>query len=195
MVELLRRLWPGRTLPQADMAKDEARVQAPGVLFVCMGNICRSPCAQGVLQARLQAAGLSGRVRVDSAGTSGHHAGEPPDPRARQQAAMRGYDVAALRARAVEPVDFERFDLVLAMDRDNLGWLAARRPEGARARLALVMSFARRHPAVDEVPDPYYGPAVGFDRVLDLLEDACDGLLDDLSARLAAGPLPPDRPS
>ncbi|WP_235823565.1 low molecular weight protein-tyrosine-phosphatase [Azohydromonas sediminis] len=151
------------------------------VLMVCMGNICRSPTAEAVLRTQAALRGLARRVEVDSAGTHGWHAGEPPDPRAQAHGARRGYDLAPLRARRVQAVDFERFDLILAMDRDNLAQLLALRPPGAAARLELLMHFARRH-AVDEVPDPYYGAADGFERVLDLVEDACEGLLDHLCA-------------
>lgn len=147
------------------------------VLMVCMGNICRSPTAEGVLRARLRAAGLDRHVEVDSAGTHGYHAGEPPDRRAQKHAASRGYDLSKLRARRVVPADFERFDWVLAMDADNLERLRELRPEGAQARLGLLMEHARRHADVREVPDPYYGPPAGFERVLDLVEDACEGLL------------------
>ena len=153
------------------------------VLMVCMGNICRSPTAEAVLRQRATLAGWAGRLVVDSAGTHGWHAGEAPDPRARAHGARRGYDLAALRARRVETVDFERFDLLLAMDRDNLSALLERCPPGAEARVGLLMRYARRHRGVDEVPDPYYGAAAGFERVLDLVEDACDGRLDELGAR------------
>ncbi|WP_235823284.1 low molecular weight protein-tyrosine-phosphatase [Azohydromonas sediminis] len=151
------------------------------VLMVCMGNICRSPTAEAVLRTQAALRGLARRVEVDSAGTHGWHAGEPPDPRAQAHGARRGYDLAPLRARRVQATDFERFDLILAMDRDNLAQLLELRPPGAGARVELLMRFARRH-AVDEVPDPYYGAADGFERVLDLVEDACEGLLDHLCA-------------
>ncbi|MCI1193772.1 low molecular weight phosphotyrosine protein phosphatase [Calidifontimicrobium sp. SYSU G02091] len=151
------------------------------VLMVCMGNICRSPTAEAVLRTQAALRGLARRVEVDSAGTHGWHAGEPPDPRAQAHGARRGYDLAPLRARRVQATDFGRFDLILAMDRDNLAHLLELRPPGAGARVELLMRFARRH-AVDEVPDPYYGAADGFERVLDLVEDACEGLLDHLCA-------------
>jgi len=147
------------------------------VLMVCMGNICRSPTAEGVLRARLRSAGLERHVEVDSAGTHGHHAGEPPDRRALRHAASRGYDLSRIRARRVVPADFERFDWVLAMDTDNLQRLRDLCPAGAPARLGLLMEHALRHRDVGEVPDPYYGPPAGFERVLDLVEDACEGLL------------------
>jgi protein-tyrosine phosphatase len=184
VVTTLRRWWAGTPAGAEGPAPD-----TPSVLFVCMGNICRSPTAEGVLRARLAAVGLEAKVRVDSAGTLGHHAGEPPDPRARQHAAARGYAIDMQRARAVVPADFDRFDLILAMDQANLDWLERRAPAGSRARRALVMAWARRNEGVTEVPDPYYGPPAGFERVLDLLEDACDGLVTELQA-MSADPGP-----
>lgn len=168
-------------------AADEVAPDALRVLMVCMGNICRSPMAEGVLRAKLQQAGLHTRVVVDSAGTHGYHTGEAPDPRAVRAAAQRGYALAALRARPVQPEDFSRFHWLLAMDEANLAWLQKRMPEGAPARMELLMSHARRHTGVREVPDPYYGAAAGFEHVLDLVDDACDGLVDCLSAELPAG--------
>ncbi|WP_164962733.1 low molecular weight protein-tyrosine-phosphatase [Rubrivivax sp. JA1026] len=147
------------------------------ILLVCMGNICRSPTAEGVLRAKLDAAGLAKRLRVDSAGTHGYHAGEAPDPRAVRHAAARGYDLARLRARKVEREDFSRFDWILAMDEDNLARLRQIAPDDARADLGLLMEHALQHAGVREVPDPYYGSAAGFERVLDLVEDACDGIV------------------
>ncbi len=154
------------------------------VLMVCMGNICRSPTAEVVLRSKLGAAGLAHRVVVDSAGTYGGHAGEPPDPRAVRHAAARGYDLSALRARAVRPDDFDRFHRLLAMDEENLDWLRGRAPEAAQARLALLMQPAQRHAGVRAVPDPYYGPPAAFEHVLDLVEDACDGWVRALAAEL-----------
>ncbi len=153
------------------------------VLMVCMGNICRSPTAEGVLRAKLQAAGLQRWVEVDSAGTHGFHVREAPDPRAQRHAAKRGYDLSALRARRVVAEDFERFDHVLAMDGDNLAFLRELAPPGSPARLDLLLSYARSTAAPRDVPDPYYGAAEGFERVLDLVEDACDGLVDHLRQR------------
>ncbi len=155
------------------------------VLMVCMGNICRSPSAEGVLRARLQRAGLLGRVEVDSAGTHGYHTGEAPDARAIRHAAQRGYDIAGQRARPVVPDDFARFHWLLAMDEANLAWLQKRAPQGQAVRIELLLSHARRHAPAREVPDPYYGPPAGFDLVLDLLEDACDGVVEALHAELA----------
>jgi protein-tyrosine phosphatase len=153
------------------------------VLMVCMGNICRSPTAEGVLRHKLEGAGLADAVAVDSAGTYGGHVGDPPDARAQRHAKARGIDLSRLRARRVTEDDFRRFDLVLAMDDDNLTALAALRPaDGVEPRL--LTSFARRGAAARDVPDPYYGGPQGFDLVLDLIDDACDGLLEHLQARL-----------
>jgi len=152
---------------------------ATRVLMVCMGNICRSPTAEGVLRHKLQAAGLAAQVEVASAGTHGYHTSEPPDPRAIKHAAARGYDLSRQRARRVAKEDFERFDWVLAMDRDNLEWLQDMAPEGSRARVGLLLSHAPEL-GLHEVPDPYYGAPAGFDRVLDLVEHACDGFIATL---------------
>jgi protein-tyrosine phosphatase len=148
------------------------------ILLVCMGNICRSPSAEGVLRARL-AVHPELAVEVDSAGTHGYHVGDPPDPRSIDHAARRGVDIAGLRARQVVPEDFERFDLVLAMDRANLARLRALCPPAAAHKLGLMLDHAPRA-SLREVPDPYYGDAAGFEQVLDLLELAADGLVDDL---------------
>ncbi|QEU04358.1 low molecular weight protein-tyrosine-phosphatase [Pseudomonas oryzihabitans] len=150
------------------------------ILFVCMGNICRSPTAEGILRAKLDTAGLTGAVELDSAGTGDWHVGKAPDPRAIQAAAGRGYDIGDLRARQVAEDDFQRFDLILAMDQDNLAWLEQLRPG---AGVVPELFLARQGLAVDEVPDPYYGGAAGFERVLDLLESACDGLVAEVAAR------------
>lgn len=152
------------------------------VLFVCMGNICRSPTAEGVFRAHVARAGLDARVEVDSAGTHGYHVGSAPDPRAQAAARRRGYDLAGLRARRVAAADFRRFDLILAMDRDNLSLLQEACPEDERHRLRLFLEFARNFEA-EEVPDPYYGGPEGFERVLDLVEDAAAGLIDEIRRR------------
>lgn len=149
------------------------------VLFVCMGNICRSPTAEGVFR-RLVAERAPGfDVEIDSAGTHDYHVGDPPDRRAVAAAARRGIDISSLRARVVEQEDFARFDLLIAMDRLNLATLVDRSPEQYRERVRLFLEFA---PAIDEddVPDPYYGGPVGFERVLDLAEEASSGLLVQL---------------
>jgi len=162
---------------------DEGEAAELRVLMVCTGNICRSPTAEGVLRAKLQKAGLHGRVVVDSAGTHGYHTSEAPDPRAIQHAAKRGYDIARLRARPVTPEDFTRFHWLLAMDEDHIQWLHKRKPEGTTARIELLMPYAQRFPDAREVPDPYYGPPAGFEQVLDLVEDACEGVLQRLQTQ------------
>lgn len=152
------------------------------ILFFCMGNICRSPTAEGVMRAKLEAAGLADAVEVDSAGTHGYHVGEPPDERSQDHARRRGYDLAPLRARELAAADFSRFDLVLGMDERNVAEAARRCPPGQRDKLKLLMDYA---PGAGSrvVPDPYYGDAADFERVLDLVETACDGLLAELSPR------------
>ncbi|RDK10239.1 low molecular weight protein-tyrosine-phosphatase [Cupriavidus lacunae] len=152
------------------------------ILMCCMGNICRSPTAEGVLRAKLAAAGLEPLVALDSAGTHEYHLGRAPDPRTQRHALQRGYDLSALRARKVGVPDFDRFDLILAMDRENLAGLMRLCPD-AGDKVRLLMDFATRHDA-DEVPDPYYGEGDGFERVLDYIEDACDGLVAELRRRL-----------
>lgn len=152
------------------------------VLFVCLGNICRSPTAEAVFRQRLQQRGLDGRITVDSAGTGDWHIGRAPDPRTVAAAARRGYDLSPLRARQVEAADFHRFDWLLAMDRSNLHDLRQLRPATGRAELALFLSAAGLAEA--EVPDPYYGGADGFTRVLDLVETASDAWIAALEARL-----------
>jgi protein-tyrosine phosphatase len=147
------------------------------VLFCCTGNICRSPTAEGVFMKKIADARLAGRILVDSAGTHGYHIGEPPDSRTQEAARARGYDLSALRARRVERGDFERFDLVLAMDHDNRAFLARLCPPSAGHKLKLMMEYARSY-TVPEVPDPYYGGAEDFETVLEMLEDATEGLLD-----------------
>jgi protein-tyrosine phosphatase len=149
------------------------------VLFVCLGNICRSPSAEAVMRRLLEQEGESETIELDSAGTGGWHVGEPPDARATQAARRRGVELAGV-ARQVSPEDFERFDLILAMDRSNLRALQRLAPdEGARAKVMMLREF---DPASDgsqelDVPDPYYGGPGGFDQVLDLLQSACAGLL------------------
>lgn len=153
------------------------------VLFVCMGNICRSPTAEGVFRNLLAEQGERIRVvEVDSAGTHDYHTGDPPDRRAIAAARRRGVDLTDLRARTVIDKDFERFDLILAMDRENLDMLQRRAPAVYRERIRLVMDFAPDAYA-REVPDPYYGGANGFEEVLDLLELASHGLLRELRTR------------
>lgn len=154
-----------------------------GVLMVCMGNICRSPTAEGVFRRRLQEAGLERAVRLDSAGTHSYHIGKSPDPRASQAAKRRGYDLSDLVGRQVGPRDFEEFDLILAMDHDNLVNLRRVCPRGREDRVRLFLSFSHRYTG-QEVPDPYYGGPQGFDLVLDMVEDAAEGLLAEIRRRL-----------
>ncbi len=151
------------------------------VLFVCMGNICRSPTVEGVFRHMLETSGLGGRVLADSAGTHGYHAGEAPDRRSQLAASRRGYDLASIRARQVCDLDFERFDLIVAMDRQNRQELERICPPGLQHKLHLLLDFSESYSGRD-VPDPYYGGAAGFERVLDMAEDACRGLLASLSA-------------
>jgi protein-tyrosine phosphatase len=150
-----------------------------GVLFVCTGNICRSPTAEAVFKKLAADAGMAEAVAADSAGTHGYHVGEPPDPRAQKAAAKRGYDLSALRARTIEDADFRRFDLILAMDQEHHAILSRIAGSSAEHKLKLMMSYARRFKDRD-VPDPYYGGPQGFERVLDMLEDAAKGLLESL---------------
>lgn len=146
------------------------------VVFVCMGNICRSPTAEAVFRRYVENAGLAGDILIDSAGTHDYHIGEAPDLRARQAAQQRGYDMSGLRGRQVEEGDFHRFDYVLVMDKANLAILQRLAPPAGKAQLQLFLEYARHH-AEREVPDPYYGGADGFERVLDMVEDAAEGLL------------------
>ena len=176
MINMLRQ-WLKSDQPAPDDSAVTARI-----LMVCTGNICRSPTAEGVLRAKLKQAGLEALVRVDSAGTHGYHTAEPPDPRAIQAAAKRGYNIADLQARPMRPEDFSRFTWLLAMDQTNMDWLQKRGTEGATARPALLMPLARKSRGLIEVPDPYFGGPAGFERVLDLVEDACDGVVDRLRA-------------
>lgn len=152
------------------------------VLFVCLGNICRSPSAEGVFRARLARAGMIERVEVDSCGIGRWHVGSGPDPRALQAARRRAVDIAALRARQLDAGDFQRFDYILAMDHDNLAALEASRPADCRAHIGLFLDFADERDRA--VPDPYYGGDQGFEDVLDLIEAASDGLIEELRVRL-----------
>jgi protein-tyrosine phosphatase len=147
-----------------------------------MGNICRSPTAEGVVRTHLERAGLLPEVEIDSAGTHGYHVGAPPDDRARKAAAKRGYNLSTLRARSVSEFDFVRFDRILAMDRDNLDLLRQACPAEHRHKLGLFLEYSRNF-AEREVPDPYYGSTDGFEHVLDLIEDAASGLIDNLARK------------
>jgi len=148
-----------------------------------MGNICRSPTAEGVLRKYIQNNNLGDVVEVDSAGTHGYHVGEAPDSRTQRAAAARGYNLSQLRARKVARQDVDYFDLILAMDKSNLDNLRRMAPPEAHQRIKLFMDFSRNFDD-DEVPDPYYGLGHGFDLVLDMVEDAAQGLIDDLKKKL-----------
>ncbi len=146
-----------------------------------MGNICRSPTADGVLRHKVAASGLSDRIVVDSAGTHAYHIGEPPDRRSQAAAAERGYDLSEIRARRVSEADFHDFDLILAMDNDNLIRLRDIEPPDGRAEVRLFLDYHPEQPG-HEVPDPYYGGRAGFAHVLDLIEVAAEGLVQELGA-------------
>lgn len=150
-----------------------------GVLFVCTGNICRSPTAEGIFRHLVEAEGLAGQFHIDSAGTGGWHAGEPPDERSQAAARRRGIDLSCQRARQVRAEDFADFDYVMALDRGHHQALARLAPSAHRDRLHLFLHHA---PALglDDVPDPYYGAGDGFERVLDMVEAGCRGLLDHI---------------
>jgi protein-tyrosine phosphatase len=150
------------------------------VLFVCMGNICRSPIAQGVLENVLRREGLEGEVFVDSAGTGAWHVGSPPDERAQKSAGLRGLDLSVQRARRISPDDCDAFDYILTMDEENYRAVASLCRGSAVVRPFL--DFAHDSPE-REVPDPYYGGPAGFDHVLDLVEEASEGLLADIRER------------
>ncbi len=171
----------------------EGGARSLNILMVCSGNICRSPTAEGVLRAKLKRAGIQGVV-VDSAGTHGFHLSEAPDPRAQAAAKRRGYDLSRLRARPVQDSDFEKFHWVLAMDTSHVTWLqqrlttdAAGPPTAPPPQVRLLLDHARRFKGLGDVPDPYYGSPEGFERVLDLVEDACDGLVESLLRRPVKG--------
>jgi protein-tyrosine phosphatase len=165
-------------------------VAKQSILFVCLGNICRSPTAEGVFRARASRAGLADRLEIDSAGTGDWHVGQPPDRRAIAAAASRGYDLGSLRARQVVVSDFHRFGHIFAMDRANLRELASLRPRSFEGQLGLFLDVAPSL-GVREVPDPYYGGADGFEQVLDLIEHASDALIArlarDAGVRLPSG--------
>ena len=150
--------------------------QVTSVIFICMGNICRSPTAEAVLRRELTSAGCADVVLGDSAGTHAYHIGNPPDARSTKTAALRGYQMEALRARQAVREDIEHFDYVLAMDHENLRLIQALAPAHLRDKPRLLMSFAPDY-GIDEVPDPYYGGDQGFEQVLDMIEAACAGLI------------------
>ena len=152
------------------------------VLFVCMGNICRSPTAHGVFRSLVFRENLADHIEIDSAGTHAYHVGNEPDRRAQDTARRRGIDLSDLVARRVETLDFERFDYVVAMDQDNFLSLSEICPSAHRNKIHLFMDFAPEM-RTREVPDPYYGGDAGFERVFDLVEAASAGLLVEIRNR------------
>ncbi|MBL1276440.1 MAG: low molecular weight phosphotyrosine protein phosphatase [Ectothiorhodospiraceae bacterium] len=156
------------------------------VLFVCMGNICRSPTAEGVFAKQVKEANLSDHIEIDSAGTHAYHIGDAPDARSQKTALNRGIDLSRLKARRAVAADFDHYDYVLAMDRDNYQRLEGLCPAGSEYKLQLFLSFAPNLEH-DEVPDPYYGGSMGFERVLDMIEVASEGLLQEIQLRYLNG--------
>lgn len=163
------------------------------IMFVCMGNICRSPTAHAILQHKVDQQGLSDRVQIASSGTHAYHIGDPPDSRSQALASQRGVDMSSLRAQKISINDYDDFDWILAMDQENLDLINYYAPESGSelgpdqqtpAQIALLMSFSEKYPDISEVPDPYYGGAQGFEHVFDIVDDACDGLIKQLLSRL-----------
>ncbi len=147
-----------------------------------MGNICRSPTAEGVFRRMVEARGLNNYLHIDSAGTHGYHTGCSPDPRSASTAAKRGYDLSSIRSRRVEGKDFQEFDYLIVMDQENFAYLKALCPSEARAETRLLMEFSKKF-TEREVPDPYYGGTRGFERVLEMVEDASEGFLEYLLSK------------
>jgi len=169
-----------RRLAAYDSARQQALEKEAGlvrILFVCTGNICRSPTAEGVTRKLIVDRGREGRILVDSAGTNGYHAGEPPDPRSVEAAARRGFDLSGQVARRVHSDDYTDFDLILGMDRSHRRMLQRAAPAYSEARIGLMLDYAPQLGRTD-VPDPYYGGSNGFELVLDIVEVAAAGLLD-----------------
>ncbi|MCZ6858742.1 MAG: low molecular weight phosphotyrosine protein phosphatase [Alphaproteobacteria bacterium] len=157
-----------------------------GVLFVCTGNICRSPTAEGVARKLVAERGHEGRIEIDSAGTHSYHEGEPPDARSIEAAARRGIDLSGQRARRVREADFETFELILAMDRGHDKILKRQAPENALSRIRMFLDYAP-HLGTRDVPDPYYGAGDGFEQVLDMVEAAASGLIDAIEREFDLG--------
>lgn len=157
-----------------------------GVLFVCSGNICRSPTAEGVARKLVAERGHEGRIEIDSAGTHGYHEGEPPDARSIEAAARRGIDLSGQRARRVRHDDFESFELILAMDRGHDRFLKRQAPKNAKSHIRMFLEYAP-HLGIRDVPDPYYGAGDGFERVLDMIEAAAGGLIDAIEREFDLG--------
>jgi len=168
--------WLAANDAEVDKAADDESSTAVAVLFVCLGNICRSPTAEGVFRAALNRAGIANRIRIDSAGLGDWHVNAPPDARAVEAAKRRGYDLSALRGRKVSKEDFTRFDWILCMDESNLKVLSEMKPDDFAGHLGLLLDFAPEQ-GLREVPDPYFGGPEGFDRVLDLIEASAAGLV------------------
>ena len=164
------------------MSAPEETDRPVNVLFVCTGNICRSPSAEAILRHKAERSGLAERLRIDSAGLGEWHLGHPPDPRATDAVAARGYPMGDQTARAVEPRDFERFDYVIAMDEGHYAQLSDMAPAAAKGRVRLFLEFAP-HAGRKSVPDPYYGDTRGFDAMVDLIEAGTDGLLAEIAER------------
>ena len=156
------------------------------ILFVCMGNICRSPMAEGYFRHLLAQRGSHLDVELDSAGTHGYHVGSPPDRRAIVASERRGIDITDLKARNVMAADFERFDYIVAMDQDNVADLKERSDADCHAKIRLFLKYSE-NAAIQDVPDPYYGGATGFERVLDLIEEAAEGLFREVEQVVTAG--------
>ena len=167
---------------QRALTRQRPALETYRILLVCMGNICRSPTAEGVLRQYITENSLGNHVEIDSAGTHGYHVGEAPDSRTQRAASVRGYDLSQLRARKVAPQDLDYFDLVLAMDHNNLDNLRRMASPEQMEKVHLFMDYARNFED-DEVPDPYYGLGHGFDLVLDMVEDGAQGIVDDLKTR------------
>lgn len=157
------------------------------VLFVCKANLCRSPTAHAVFRHKVKALGLDSWIKVDSASTHNYYPGSPPDERSREHAARRGYDLSDLRARHIQEADFEQADLILVMDLNNLEMLKDVCPTAHAAKLRRLSEFCPRHES-EIVPDPFYGGHQDFEHVLDLVEDACDGLIQHVQTRWREGP-------
>ena len=148
------------------------------LLFICLGNICRSPAAEGVMKTKVHAAGLDADYFIDSAGIGDWHVGQLPDSRMRERASLRGYRLDS-RARQIRTEDFDLFDMLLVMDRDNYRIVTSKAPNAeARKKVCMLTDYLSLHQGADVVPDPYYGDLSDFDYALDLIEDACEGLLE-----------------
>ena len=164
-------------------------INETSVVFICMGNICRSPTAEGVFRHKVRAAGLMDEIKIDSAGTHNYHPGEPPDVRSQHHALRRGYDLSDLRARALHEADIERADFLVVMDDLNYSTVRSRMADELQHKLRWLTEFCLMdaHKSVREVPDPYYGELADFERVLDLVEDGCDGLLAEVRLAMDRG--------